>query len=47
MKGALIITKRELKEILVAAKEISDTTQFTLTLEKIKPLVYWHIIEDE
>jgi len=46
MKGDLITTKRELTEILEHIKDIKDTHQFTISIERKKGLVYWRIGED-
>lgn len=47
MKGDLITTKRELAQILKDIKDIKDTHQFTIGLEKQKGLLYWRIAGDE
>jgi hypothetical protein len=41
VKDKVLVTKKELKEILKDTKEVSDTTQFTLDIEK--KVDYWHI----
>lgn len=43
MKGILITTKRDLTQILEDIKDIKDTEQFTIDIEKRKGFVYWRI----
>lgn len=43
MKGELLITKKELLEVLNDIRKINELEQFTIGIEKQRDLVYWHV----